>query len=165
MHAPAWQAMKSDWLHIGQDHSMSTELLCPHKCSVTIQLALHMKLFKGNIPSCPRAANTTSETTTLSWNVYLAFWRGSGSCSGLHSSLICILYNICMKERKQMVTGWDWFDYKTCAVVPASAAASGHHLQEVGTLTYEKGLGWVMRNLPCSIGYYSSCYSQSFLKQ
>lgn len=44
----------------------------------------------------------------------------------------------------------------------APAAASGHHLQEVGSLTHEKDLGWVMRNLPCSRGY-CSCYSV-FLK-
>lgn len=68
--------MKSGWLHIVQDHSVSMKLLCPHKCSVTIQLALHKNLLKGNITSCQRAANTTSEATMLSLNVYLAFWRG-----------------------------------------------------------------------------------------
>lgn len=45
---------------------------------------------------------------------------------------------------------------KSHAMAPASAAASGHHLQELGSLTHEKDLGGVMKNLPCSVGY-SSC--------
>lgn len=46
------------------------------------------------------------------------------------------------------------------AMAPASAAASGHHLQELGSLTHEKDLGGVMKNLPCSVGY-SSCSTHS----
>lgn len=72
-----------------------------------LQLALHRKPFKGNINSCQKTANTT---TTFSWNFYLAFWRGSGSCSALHSSLISIFYNICTKKQNQMVKGRDWLD-------------------------------------------------------
>lgn len=46
-------------------------------------------------------------------------------------------------------------------MAPASAAASGHHLQELGSLTHEKDLGGVMKNLSCSVGS-SSCSTQSF---
>lgn len=74
------------------------------------QLAFHRKPFKGNITSCQNPANTTSAATTLSWNFYLGFWRGTRSCSGLHSNLICIFYNICMEKWKQMLKGWDWLD-------------------------------------------------------
>lgn len=75
-----------------------------------LQLALHRKTFKGNITFCQKTANTTSATTTFSWHFYLAFWRGTGSCSALHLNLICIFYNICMKKQKQMVKGQDWLD-------------------------------------------------------
>lgn len=49
-------------------------------------------------------------------------------------------------------------------MAPASAAASGHHLQELGSLTHEKDLGGVMKNLSCSVGS-SSCSTQSFTQQ
>lgn len=139
--------LKSGWLCLGQDQGMSTELLCPHKCLVFLPVFRQPSTGNHSKATAPPAKTLQIPPQQLPHFLEIFIWISEGElevvlgCTQIWSVFSTISAwrsgNRCWKDGTDFMKG-------SHALVPASAVASGHHLQELGSLAHEKNLDWVL---------------------